>query len=169
MATTAEEAYRPIKEAWQLYQAMTEDLARQRARTEFSGEAPSEAWNDLSARIESTKAALYGVAGPSDTPRDRRHNHHQRSEIAGLNETLDETYASLEKLADAELAYLRLEHETKEAMAHGSSGDLESLDMARSRVTRAGDSLRQYRANLALRIENLADDTGSGLFTPTEE
>jgi hypothetical protein len=166
MTEADHDPYAPIKDAWHLYQTMTEDLAGQYAHDVFAQRPVSDTWGDLPGKIDTTKNALYELAGPSGTFKERRHSRHERNEIAGVNEALDETHASLVKLGDAELDYLQLEQRTKDAMAQGGKGDLESLDMARSQVSRAQETLRQYRANLALRLENLADDTGSGLFTP---
>ena len=41
-----------------------------------------------------------------------------------------------------------------------------SLDMARDKVSKSREALTQSRSTLSYRIENLADETGSGLFTP---
>lgn len=165
MGTQPDDAYQPLKDAWHLYLAMTEDLASSHAQAEVAGQPASDTWGNLPAEIDTTQNALYTLAGPSDTHKERRHNKHERSEIAGVNETLDETHKALVERSDAQVNYLKLEQGVKEAMAQGGKGDLESLDMARSRLSRARDGLAQSRSTLALRIENLADDSGSGLFS----
>ena len=91
---------------------------------------------------------------------------HERREIEGLNEILDATHTALVNLADAEVDYLELEQATKEQIAQGATGDMVSLDMARDKVSKSRESLTQSRSTLSYRIENLADETGSGLFTP---
>jgi len=164
MGTQPDDPYQPLKDAWHLYQTMTEDFASSHAAAEFAGDPASEEWGNLPGEIDTTQKALYSLAGPSDTHKERRHNKHERSEIAGVNETLGETHKGLVERSDAQVNYLKLEQGVKEAMAQGGKGDLESLDMARSRLARARDGLAQSRSTLALRIENLADDSGSGLF-----
>jgi hypothetical protein len=166
MTTPANDPFQSLKDAWQLYLKMDEGLAESHARAVFAQQSIDDGWDDLSGRVDSTKTDLYTLAGPSDTHKERRHNRHDRNEIAGVDETLDETYESLTSLSDALVGYLKLEQDTKRAMDSGGTGDLESLDMARSKVSKTKDRLRQSRSTLALRIENLADDSGSGLFTP---
>lgn len=165
MGTQPDDPYQPLKDAWHLYQTMTEGLASSHAEAEIAGEPASDAWGNLAGEIDTTQKALYSLAGPSDTHKERRHNKHERNEIAGVNETLGETHKALVERSDAQVNYLKLEQGVKEAMAQGGKGDLESLDMARSKLSRARDGLAQSRSTLALRIENLADDSGSGLFS----
>lgn len=165
MGTQPNDPYQPLKDAWHLYQTMTDDLASSHANAELAGNPASDTWGNLPGEIDTTKEALYSLAGPSDTHKERRHNKHERNEIAGVNETLSETHTALVERSDAQVNYLKLEQGVKEAMAQGGKGDLETLDMARSRLSKARDGLAQSRSTLALRIENLADDSGSGLFS----
>jgi len=166
MTTPPADPYQSLKDAWKLYLTMDEGLATSHAQAEFNQKTIDDGWDTLSERVSSTKASLYTLAGPSDTHKERRHNRHERNEIAGVDETLDETYGALTSYSSALVTYLGLEQAVKSDMADGGKGDLEGLDMARSNVSRTKDRLRQSRTTLATRIENLADDTGSGLFTP---
>ena len=168
MTTGETDPYVPIKDAWHLYQAMTEDLAEQRAQDEFAGRPAAAAWDELPGRIETTKTALYEYAGPGETRKDVREHRSERRRIEGLNEMLDQTQESLANLAAAELEYLRMEQRAQQAIAAGDPADTSALELARSEVGQARDTLRQSRSTLSYRIEDLADATGSGLFTPRD-
>jgi hypothetical protein len=165
MTTPSNDPFASLKEAWNLYQTMTEELASSHAQAVFEEETVSDTWGNLPEKIDATQKALYELAGPSDSHKERRHNRHERNEIAGVNETLGETHQALVERANAQINYLKLEQTVKQAMDAGEQGDLESLDMARSRLSKSRDALAQSRSTLSLRIENLADDSGSGLFS----
>ena len=166
MAETESDPYGPIKDAWGLYQTMTEELAEQYAHDVFNERTVSDTWGNLAGEIAVTKTALYEYAGPGATRKERREHRHERREIEGLNEILDQTHESLVNLGNAEVDYLKLEEQAKQAMAAGGTPDASSLELARSQVARSRETLRQSRSTLSYRIENLADETGSGLFTP---
>ena len=166
MAETESDPYGPIKDAWGLYQTMTEGLAEQYAQDVFNERGVSDTWGSLAGEIDATKTALYEYAGPGATRKERREHRHERREIEGLNEILDQTHESLVNLGNAEVDYLKLEEQAKQAMAAGGTPDASSLELARSQVARSRETLRQSRSTLSYRIENLADETGSGLFTP---
>ena len=167
MSETESDAYGPIKDAWHLYQTMTEELADQYAQDVFNERTVSDVWGNLPGQIEATKTALYEYAGPGATRKERREHRHERRETEGLNEILDETHGSLVNLGNAELDYLKLEQRAKATIADGGTADTSSLELARSQVAKSRETLRQSRSTLSYRIENLADETGSGLFTPT--
>ena len=166
MTTADKDPYAPIKDAWHLYQTMTEPLANEQAQNVIAERPATETWGKLPEQIDATKNALYEYAGPGDTRKERRQHRHERREIEGLNEILDATHTALVNLADAEVDYLKLEQATKEEIAQGAKGDMVSLDMARDKVSKSREALTQSRSTLSYRIENLADETGSGLFTP---
>lgn len=168
MTTSDTDPYAPIKDAWHLYQVMTEELAREYSRTALDGGDPDETWTGLPGKVEATKAALYAFAGPGATRKDRWEHRQERFEVEGLNEILDQTHEALVALADAGHTYLRLENEAEQAIADGGSPDASGLQVARAQYDRSREMLRQCRATLAYRIENLADETGSGLFTPND-
>jgi hypothetical protein len=169
MNTPDQGPFGPIKDAWHLYQAMTEELAHEYAEHAFVGNPQSATWTGMAERIDQTKAALYEFAGPGATPKERRHHRHERREVGSLNEILDQTHESLVDLAESELAYLKLEQTAKQTIADGGSVDASGLEVARSRMARSREALRQCRSTLSYRIENLADETGSGLFTPQDD
>ena len=168
MTTAESDPYAPIKDAWRLYQAMTEDLAEQHAQNALAERPVDEAWDDLPARIEATKASLYEYAGPGETRKEVREHRWERRRIEGLNEMLDQTHESLVGLAGAELEYLKLEEVAQQAIAKGETADTADLERASSQVGRSRETLRQSRSTLSYRIEELADATGSGLFTPQD-
>ena len=166
MTEAERDPYGPIKDAWGLYQMMTEELADQYAQDVFNERTVSDTWGGLPGTIDATKTALYEYAGPGATRKERREHRHERREIEGLNEILDQTHESLVNLGNAELDYLKLEQRAKQTIADGGTADTSSLELARSQVARSRETLRQARSTLSYRIENLADETGSGLFTP---
>ena len=166
MTQEDKDQYAPIKDAWYLYQTMSESLADEQASNMLAGRPASETWEGLPERIDATKSSLYAFAGPTGTPKEHWQHRHERREIEGLNEILDATHEALVDLADAKVGYLELEQQTSEEISKGGEGDLVTLEMARERVSRSRETLAQSRSTLAYRIENLADETGSGLFTP---
>jgi hypothetical protein len=154
-----------LREAWNLYLQMTEDLAVANGEAAYAQETVEDGWDDFPPRISTVEEALYQLAGPSDTFSERRHNRGERNEIAGVNETLYETHSFLVDVANAQTHYLQVEAvikgelaegETPEDMAAGRSLDMSDLDMAREQIARSRQSLAESRANLALRIEDLA-------------
>ncbi|MGI9529663.1 MAG: hypothetical protein ACR2NG_08130 [Acidimicrobiia bacterium] len=165
MTTPPDEPFQSLKDAWQLYLDMTEDVAAAHARAMLNDEQPSEMWTSLPGRINSTQIAIDELAGPSDTFKDRRHNRAERHEIAGVNEALGSAHKALVGRADAELTYLKHEQRVQASVESGADVDYDALERDRSHFTTSQDTLAQARANLALRIENLADDSGSGLFS----
>jgi hypothetical protein len=146
----------PLREAWDLYMTMDEELAISHGNAAYEQKTIDDAWADLPKRISEAETALYTLAGPSDTHKERRQNRHERHDIAGLNETLGETYEALVERAAAQTNYLTLEASAKETIASGQQPDMVGLDMARERVSRASRTLASCRSTLSLRIEDFA-------------
>ncbi len=164
MTTPPDEPFQSLKDAWQLYVDMTEDVAAAHARAVLNDEQPSELWTGLPERINSTQIAIDELAGPSDTFKERRHNRAERHEIAGVNEALGSAHKAMVDRANAEVTYLKNEQRVQSSIDAGDAVDYDALERDRSHLTTSKDTLAQARANLALRIENLADSSGSGLF-----
>ena len=114
MTEADHDPYGPIKDAWHLYQTMTEELAGQYAQDVFAERPVNDTWGDLPGKIDATKSALYEYAGPGATRKERRAHRHERREIEGLDEILDQTHTSLVNLGNAELDYLKLEQQAKD-------------------------------------------------------
>lgn len=150
----------PFAEAWDLFMTMDEDLAVAHGYADFKQETIDDGWDELPERIAAAKASLVSVAGPTDTRKERKASRHERHEIAGIDETLDEAYQALADRASAQTDYLKLEALAKEAIAADQEPDTVGLDMAMERMHRAGDRLESSLSTLSYRIENLAAEQG---------
>jgi hypothetical protein len=146
----------PLREAWDLFMTMDEELAVNHGNAVYEQKTLDDGWEDLPQRISDAETALYTLAGPSNTRKERKANRHERHEIAGINETLGETYQALVERASAQTNYLTLEAVAKQAIDSGEQPDMVGLDMARERVSRAGQELASSVSTLSYRIENLA-------------
>jgi hypothetical protein len=146
----------PLREAWDLFMTMDEELAVNHGNAVYEQKTIDDGWAELPQRISDAETALYEIAGPSDTHKERKANRHVRHEIAGINETLGETYQALAERASAQTNYLTLEAVAKQVIDSGGQPDMVGLDMARERVSRASQELASSVSTLSYRIENLA-------------
>jgi hypothetical protein len=158
--TTPDDA--PLREAWDLFMAMGEELAVNHGNAVYAQQAIDDGWDDLPGRISDAETSLYTLVGPSDTRQERKQGRHERHEIAGINETLGETYQALVERAAAQTDYLTLEAEAKDVIAAGEQPDMVTLDRASERVNRAHDRLEVSSSTLSYRIENLSAEADRG-------
>jgi len=130
-----------------LYDAMDEDMAVWRGTTMAADTAPeaagigrSRTWADLPKRYDAAKDALYRLEASAP-------DHRTANAARDIGRALRATRAAFDDRADARLAYLRLETESRDPSAMVS---------AREREVRTSMRLSEARIEFADAIEHLA-------------
>lgn len=147
----------PLKEAWDLYKAMDDDLAVAHGNAEFEGNTIDDGWDQLPAKVSSAKAQLNQITDHGGSRKERRA---ESRHIRAVDEALGELHKALVERADAQANYLTVEAGVKKDMAAGGSGDMIGLDRARERLQRALQGLQSSRTVYLTDLENLAADLG---------
>jgi hypothetical protein len=131
---------------------MTEDYARAHGKAMYSGAAIDDGWDELPAQISDANQQL-----DDEWSATRSHSEHRH--IRAVEETLGELHDCVVKAASATANYLTVEASTKQKMDGEGQVDMADLEMARSQLEKANQTLTTAKSNLENNIGNLAMDT----------
>lgn len=140
-----------VRAVWELYNAMTTDLAAEHANAVFSGGEVDDEWDDLGERVSAAQSQLNALAHEKGSRGEHRH-------ARAVDQALGELYEALLERSDAQVNYLTLEADVKEVIASGNPGDMVGLDLARNRLDKAHQRMASDRSSLLYDLENLNAD-----------
>ena len=140
----------PIQSLVELFKKMTEEYASAHGHAVFAGTAIDDGWDELPAEISTVNQELNDMWSAT-----RDHSEHRH--IRAVEEMLGELLDGMGRVASATTSYLNVEAATKEKQNY-SDIDMVDLDMARSKLEKADQSLTLARSNLRNSIWNLSQD-----------
>ena len=151
MTTSGEDAVRAV---FDLYKAMTSDLAVEHGNAVFRGEAIKDGWDRLPGQVAAAQAQLDALAHSKGSRREHRH-------ARAVSQALGVLHDAVVERAAAQTHYLTVEASVKEARDEGSSGNLAGLDRARRRIDKANQRMIDDQSTLLYDLENLNADLKS--------
>ena len=140
-----------VRAVWELYNAMTTDLASEHANAVFTGTDADDGWDDLEDRVSAAQSQLNVLAHEKSSRGEHRH-------ARAVNQALGELHKALVERSDSEVNYLTVEAGVREVIEGGGSGDMVGLDLARNRLDKAGQRMAADRSSLLYDLENLNAD-----------
>ena len=148
VTTSGEDTVRAV---FDLYNAMTTDLAVEHANAEFKGATADDGWDELPARVSAARAQLKVLAHEKSSRGEHRH-------ARAVSQALGELHSALVERSDSQVNYLTVEASVKKVIADGGSGDMVSLDLARDRLDKAVQRMTSDQSSLLYDLENLNAD-----------
>lgn len=148
MTTLGEDAVRAV---FDLYNAMTKDLAIEHGNAVFSGVAVEDGWDGIPGQVSAAQAQLDALAHSKGSRSEHRH-------ARAVSQALGVLYDALVERSAAQTNYLTVEASVKKAMDDGGSGNLAGLDVARNRLDKANQRMIDDQSTLLYDLENLNAD-----------
>jgi hypothetical protein len=135
-----------------LAKKMNKEYASAHGKAVYAGTEIDDGWDQLPDQISSATQQLDAVWSSTRSHSEHRH-------IRAVEETLGELHDSMSRVSSATTNYLTVEAAAKQQMDSGEQPNAVDLEMARSKLEKADQSLTLAASNLRNNVWNLSQDS----------